>query len=76
MNTIALPKSAYSEILKRQERADAAIAKLQEQINELSQDELKPHVAARIERRSKSLDAGKGKRFKNMSEVRSYLRAL
>lgn len=76
MNMIALPRSAYSEILKRQERADVAIAKLWGKIDELSQDELKPKVAARLERRSKALDAGKGKRFNSMREVRSYLRAL
>ena len=76
MNTVALPRSIYSEILKRQARVEATVAKLQERVNELDQDELKSNVVARIERRSKSLDAGKGKRFNNMREVRSYLRSL
>lgn len=76
MNTITLPRNTYSEILKRQARVEIAIAKLQERVDELNQDELKPHVAARIERRSKALDAGKGKRFKTIGEFRSYLRAL
>lgn len=76
MDTIALPRSTYSEILKRQERADMAIAKLQKAVEELSDDELKPNVIARIGRRSKAMDAGKGKRFNTMREVRSYLRAL
>lgn len=77
MNTIALPRSAYSEILKRQERADAAIAKLQERVDELSQEEeLLPHVAARLERQSRLLDEGKGKHFKNMRELRAYMHSL
>lgn len=76
MNTITLPKSTYSEILKRQARVEVAIAKLYERVDELDQDELKPNVVARIERRSKALDAGKGKRFNTMREIRSYLRAL
>ena len=76
MNTIALPRSTYSEILKRQARADVAIAKLQKVVEELSQDELKPRVAARIERHSRLLDAGKGIKLKNMKEYRAYVRSL
>jgi hypothetical protein len=76
MNTIALPRSTYNEILKRQARVESALAKLQEQVAEINQDELKPHVAARIERRSKAMDTGKGKSFKNMREVRAYFRSL
>lgn len=77
MNTVAIPRSAYSEILKRQERADEAIAKLQKAVQELGyDDELLPEVATRIERQSRLLDEGKGKRFKNMKEVRAYVRSL
>ena len=76
MNMIALPRSAYSEILKRQERTDAAIAELREKVDELSQDELKPNVAARLERQSRLLDAGKGIKFKNMKDLRAYVRSL
>lgn len=77
MNTVAIPRSAYSEILKRQERADEAIAKLQKAVQELGyDDELLPHVATRIERQSRLLDEGKGKRFKNIKEVRAYMRSL
>lgn len=77
MSTIAIPRSAYSEILKRQERADAAIAKLQERVDELSQEEeLLPHVAARLERQSRLLDEGKGIRIKNMKEYRAFVHSL
>lgn len=77
MNTLAIPRSAYSEILKRQDRADAAIAKLQKVVQELGyDDELLPEVVTRTERRSRALDAGKGKRFKTIREVLSYFRSL
>ena len=76
MSTITLPRSTYSEILKRQARVETALSKLQEQVAELNQDELKPNVAVRLERRSKALDAGKGIKLKNMREVRAYFRSL
>lgn len=76
MNTITLPKSTYSEILKRQARVEVAIAKLYERVEELDQDELKPNVVARIERRSKALDAGKGIKLKNIKEYRAFVRSL
>lgn len=55
---------------------EVAVAKLYKRVEELDQDELKPHVAARIERRSKAMDAGKGKSFKTMREVHAYFRSL
>ena len=76
MNMITLPRNIYSEILKRQARVEVAISKLQKQVVELNQDELKPNVVARIERRSKALDAGEGKSFKTIREVRAYFRSL
>ena len=76
MDTITLPRNTYSEILKRQARVETALSKLQEQFAELNQDELEPNVIARIDRRSKAMDAGKGKSFKTMREVRAYFRSL
>lgn len=76
MNTIALPRSTYNEILKRQARVEVAVTKLQERVDELNQEELKPHVVARIERRSKELDAGKGIKLKNIKEYRAFVRSL
>ena len=76
MNTITLPKSTYNEILKRQARVEAAIAKLHQRVEELNEDELKPNVAARIERRSKAMDAGKGIKLKNMKEYRAFVQSL
>lgn len=79
MNMIAIPKQEYKEILKRQARTEAAIARLARTIGsyvEETEEELRPEVAVRIERRSKAMNAGKGKRFKNMREVRAYFRSL
>jgi hypothetical protein len=76
MDMIALPRATYSNLVERQRRADVAIAKLQEAVEALGYDELKPNVARRIEKQSRLLDAGKGIKLKNMRELRAYFRAL
>ncbi|OGG62249.1 hypothetical protein A3I46_02195 [Candidatus Kaiserbacteria bacterium RIFCSPLOWO2_02_FULL_54_13] len=76
MNTIALPKSAYSEILKRQARVETAISKLQETVEEIAYNEIKPSILKRLEKQSRLLDAGKGIKLKNMKEYRAYVRSL
>ena len=76
MNTITLPRNTYSEILKRQARVEIALAKLQETVEEIAYDEIKPSVLKRLEKQSRLLDAGKGVKFKNMKELRAYVRSL
>ncbi|MEK7126298.1 MAG: hypothetical protein AAB517_01980 [Patescibacteria group bacterium] len=76
MNTITLLKSTYSEILKRQTRVESAIAKLQETVEEIVYDEIKPSVLKRIEKHSRLLDEGKGIKLKNMKEYHGYVRSL
>lgn len=76
MNTIMLPRNTYSEILKRQARADVAIAKLQEAVEALGYDEVKPNVVRMLEKQSRLLDAGKGREFAHMKEYRAFVRSL
>ena len=77
MNMVTLPKSTYSEILKRQARVEVAVAKLYQRVEELNQDEqIKPSVLKRLEKQSRLLDAGKGIKLKNMKEYRAYVRSL
>ncbi|OGG60106.1 hypothetical protein A3C86_00960 [Candidatus Kaiserbacteria bacterium RIFCSPHIGHO2_02_FULL_49_16] len=76
MSTITLPRNTYSEILKRQERADVAIAKLQKAVEELGYGEVKPSVLKRLEKQSRLLDEGRGIKLKNMKEYRAYVRGL
>lgn len=76
MTTITLPKSAYSEILKHQERADALLTKLQKQVEELARDDLRPEVSVRVVKQSRLIDAGKGIKLKNMKEYRALVRSL
>jgi galactokinase len=76
MNTIALPRSAYNEILKRQARVESAISKLQETVEEITYDEIKPSVLKRLEKQSRLLDEGKGIKFKNIKEYRAFVRSL
>lgn len=76
MNMITLPRSTYSEILKRQARVEAAVAKLYQRVDMLDEDEIKPSVLKRLEKQSQLLDAGKGIKLKNMKEYRAYVRSL
>lgn len=78
MNTVTIPKREYNELLKRDARMKTVVRQFAEKLKEFVEDdvELRPEVAARIERRARAMDAGKGKRFKNMREFRAYLRSL
>ena len=76
MNMITLPRNAYSEILRRQARVESAISKLQETVEDITYDEIKPSVLKRIEKQSRLLDEGKGIKLKNMKEYHAYVRSL
>lgn len=76
MTTITLPKNVYTEIIKRQERTDMVIARLQKQVEKLARDELRPEVAARLEKQSRLLDAGKGVKLKSMKEYQAFVQSL
>ena len=76
MNTIALPRSTYNEILKRQARVESAISKLQETVEEIMYDEIKPSILKRLEKQSRLLDEGKGIKLKNIKEYRAFVRSL
>ena len=76
MNTITLPRNTYSEILKRQARVESAVAKLQETVEEIAYDEIRPNVLKRLEKQSGLRDEGKGKHYKSIKEVREYMRSL
>ena len=77
MNMVAIPKQAYDEILKRQARTDITVAKLQKAFERFAQDEeLLPEVTVRLERQSKLMDEGNGRHFKDMKELRAYVRSL
>ena len=55
---------------------ESAISKLQETVAEIAYDEIKPSVLKRLEKQSRLLDEGKGVKFKNMKELRAYVRSL
>jgi len=71
-----LPRNVYSEILKRQARVESAVSKLQETVEEIVYDEIKPSVLKRLEKQSRLLDAGKGIKFKNIKEYHAYVQSL
>lgn len=76
MNTVTLTKGDYQKLIKRQDDADDAILRLQEVVEVLSKDDVLPLVSRRLERQSRFIDAGKGKRFRSMKSFRSYVRGL
>jgi len=76
MNTLVLTKTAYAKLVQRQTKADTAIARLEKAVQMLSQDEVSATFARSLERESRLLDQGKGKRFQSVKAFRSYVRAL
>ena len=75
-NTITIDKKAYQELLKKQAGIEAEVSTLKEAVLELSKNEIKPAVTRRLERQSRILDNGGGKRFPNLKGLKIYLKNL
>lgn len=76
MTTITIPKKEYRQLVKNQAQTAEQISILRRIVEQLTQDELKPAYAKKLESRSAALDAGKGRDFDTPKQFRSYLAAL
>lgn len=74
---ITIPKTEYRKILQNQEELRSEVSALREALL-VDEDgwELKPSVKHRLDRLSKELDKGGGRRFRNAKEFLKYLRNL
>ena len=76
MNTVTLPKNEYMQILETQEKLKEDLARLENAVSFIAQDEVSPTYLKRLEKISRGLDVGKGKRFSSVSAVRKYFKSL
>ena len=76
METVTINKKALRNLIKKQEAVSEEVKALRGIVLELAKDEIRPAVIERLERISKSLDRGEGKRFFSLGAFKAHLRAL
>lgn len=77
MQLVTIPKTEYNRILQNQEELRSEVSALRKALLTDEDDwKLKPSVKRRLDRLSKELDEGRGRRFKNIKEFSKYLRNL
>ena len=76
MNIVTLPKNKYMQILNTQEKLRGDLTRLQKIVSYIAQDEINPLYMTRLSKIEKGLSAGKGLKFKNKAEVKSFFRSL
>lgn len=76
MNTITLPKIEYRKILRNQSDFTKELHQLKSVVKIALADEVTDRVKARLEKQSKIMDRGGGRRFKSMREFSKYLKDL
>lgn len=76
MNTITIPKNTYEKIIETQKKLLFQVDILQKYILEANKEELGLPVIRRLEKISRNIDNGKGKRFRSASSVAAYLNTL
>ncbi|MDP2767890.1 MAG: hypothetical protein Q8O41_10675 [Candidatus Methanoperedens sp.] len=76
MNTITIPKSEYSKIVRTQEALKKRVDLLQKMFKEEICEEVRPEYIKKLERIDKEIDKGKCTRFSSAAEMKKYLRNL
>jgi hypothetical protein len=77
MTTIVIPQKEYNKILKTQNILVSQVSDLKQFIiNTVTNDELNVRTIKKLEKISKEVDIGGGKRFKTISSVKRYLHNL
>jgi len=79
MNTVTIPKSEYTKIIKTQEKLEKNVSTLQRMFKKVVQEdilEVRPSYIRKLDKIEKDLDAGNGVRFLNAKEAKAYLRNL
>jgi len=76
MSTATISRTEYSTLLRNQKRLEVKVSYLQSLVTELSEDEISPAYAKKLEKISKSMDEGKGRKFKTYASFEKYLKNL
>lgn len=76
MNTITIPRNTYEKIIETQKKLLFQVDILQKCIIEANKEELGLPVIRRLEKISRNMDSGNGKRFRSASSVATYFNTL
>lgn len=77
METLTIPKKEYRHLLRRQVKIEEDIRVVKEVLrNEINGENIQPATLKRWERISSDLDAGKGRIFSSLRDMRLWLRNL
>lgn len=76
MKADTITREEYRALAERQQRLEKEISLLKDVVQiDLEGEHIRPEVLRRLDRMSRDLDAGKGKRFASMKEFRKHFRA-
>ncbi|MBI4120150.1 MAG: hypothetical protein HY454_01660 [Parcubacteria group bacterium] len=73
-STTILDKKDYRELLRKQTNIEMEVSTLKEAVLELSKDEIRPAIIKRLEKQSRILDEGGGRRLRSLKELKAYLK--
>ena len=76
MELITLPKTEYRKILKTQEDMREQLTQLALKLDLLSDDVIAPVMQKKLEKLSRGMDKGVGKRFSSVRAFKSYVASL
>lgn len=76
MNTITLSKTKYLDIHNSQKKLTQKVNLMQKILMDLTEDNVCPEYADKLNKISGSMDKGKGIKFANAREVEKYLNEI
>lgn len=76
MNTVTLNKTEYQRLVRKQESLERDVRRLESVVKVNLEDEVASEVKAKLEKISKPMDRGGGKRFRSAREFSRHLKTL
>lgn len=76
MDTVTIPIKEYRESVQLQKTILSRIDLLQNFVYSITEDEITPEYMAKLTKIQKGIDAGKGIKLKNKSEIKKFFRSL
>lgn len=73
MSTITLSKTKYLDIHNSQKRLTQKVNLMQKMLLDLTEDEVRPGYADKLNKISADMDKGKGIKFASARDVKKYL---
>jgi hypothetical protein len=76
MELVTLPKTEYRKLIKAQEEMRKQLGRLTERVDVLSDDVISSVVQKKLDKLSRSMEKGSGKRFSSITAFKSYVASL